>query len=95
MPETLWNVTIKNNVNKHIIGNENNITLPHANYFINAILYVSNKPLLSYSINLSHISESFTSNSLSSEIQSLLYLGIIAFILIIIAAIMKKIKKYL
>lgn len=95
IPQTLWNVTIKNNHIENFRGNESNITLSHGYYLIKAILVVDNKPILTYMFNLTQINKSSSSYSFPSEIQSLLYLAIFVVILMIFASIIKRIKKYL
>jgi hypothetical protein len=95
-PQTLWNLTIiGSNYTRTIIGSISNVTLQKGKYIIIAKLEIAGNTLESFVINMSSNNISKANVSYINQFNILIYIGGFVTLLIIIAIILRKIKKIL
>ncbi|MGC9182996.1 thermopsin family protease [Caldisphaera sp.] len=95
-PPTLWDLTIiGNNFNKSIIGNITNITLIKGKYLVYANLKAGGKTIESFFINLSSNNTTKFNTNYLEQFNSLIYISGFIVMLLIIAIVLRKIKKNL
>jgi len=95
-PQTLWNLTIiGSNYTRTIIGSISNVTLQKGKYIIIAKLEGAGNTLESFVINMSSNNISKANVIYINQFNILIYIGGFVTLLIIIAIILRKIKKIL